>query len=170
MTTNPTTTNNSAANNTESAETQKLRADFENFHCFDKFLGHNGVHVTKISDGYGECEVELEESSVNMMSMAHGGLLMTLCDCAAGIAAWSTGNVCVTMTASFSFLRPGRGRKLRAEGSCTKAGGRVIFCEAKVFDETGAILCTSELTMFRTETKISDIVCPTEDGQNPGSR
>jgi len=33
--------------------------------------------------------------------------------------------------------------KFRAEGKCVKAGKTILFCEAVVYDEENAIICTA---------------------------
>jgi uncharacterized protein (TIGR00369 family) len=42
-----------------------------------------------------------------------------------------------------SYLKPVTQGRFRAEGRCLKAGKNVLFCDAQVFDEQKALVCTA---------------------------
>ena len=112
------------------------------------FIAHNGMRITVLESGYCECEVELTEKGKNLHGFAHGGLLFSLCDTAAGIAATATGRNVVTQSSAIHFLRPARGGVLTAKGKVVKNGTRTAFCTAEIFDETGLLLVSASFDMF----------------------
>lgn len=48
-----------------------------------------------------------------------------------------------TINLQVSYLRPVTQGRFRAEGRCIKAGKKVLFCDASVFDEQQALVCTA---------------------------
>jgi acyl-CoA thioesterase len=116
------------------------------------FNKYNGITVTRLDEGYCECEAAITQNSMNPQGMIHGGLIYTLCDVVCGVAAFSLGRVALTLIASISYMRPGKGQRLRAVGRCVKTGGTISFCRAEVFDGSGEIIAAGDISMFRTDT------------------
>jgi len=135
------------------------------YNHFEGFNGHNGIRITEVREGYCKCEAALTAQSLNPQGSAHGGLIFTLCDVAAGIAAMTTGNRVLTLDASVSYLRVGRGSKLFAVGTCLKAGKTVCFCEAEVYDEDAALIAKGSLNMFRTEMSLEQFLKDLQEQQ-----
>jgi uncharacterized protein (TIGR00369 family) len=68
------------------------------------------------------------------MGYAHGGLIATLADLAAGFASVALVQApVVTVELKVSYLNSGIGSQLRAVGWVLKAGRRLHFCEAEVW-------------------------------------
>ncbi len=112
------------------------------------FALHNGVTLTALEEGYCQCRAEMTEASLNPHGIAHGGLLFTLCDTAAGLAATATGRTVVTQSADIHFLRPGLGPVLIASARVVKKGHQTALCTAEVRDEQGQLLTTATFEMF----------------------
>ncbi len=49
----------------------------------------------------------------------------------------------VTINLQVSYLRPVLEGRFRAEGKCIKAGKKVLFCEAAVYDNRDELVCTA---------------------------
>jgi uncharacterized protein (TIGR00369 family) len=67
------------------------------------------------------------------------GALITLADVVAGAAAYSLmaeGENLLSVNFAVSLLRPARADKIRGEGRVIKAGRRLYFCEAVLFNES----------------------------------
>jgi uncharacterized protein (TIGR00369 family) len=100
------------------------------------FMKLVGLNLTKIEVGYVEAELNLEEKHLQQNYFLHGGVTSTACDLVMGFAAYS---LCpaelgvVTADLNISFLKPGIGSKLRAEGRVIKPGASLYFCEADLF-------------------------------------
>lgn len=103
------------------------------------FNEHNGIVVTDIEDDMCVTEVELRPESCNPLGMAHGGMVFSLCDVAAGVVIAQTGQKAVTTSSSMSYLHPSCGSRLRAVGKVLKRGRTITVVEASVYDERGTL-------------------------------
>lgn len=100
---------------------------------------YNHIYTTDIGPDFSVVEVELRPESLNPLGMAHGGLVYSLCDVAAGVAVGQRARTFVTLSGSLSFLRPGKGKKLRCEGRIIKPGRTVNVVETSVYDDSGTL-------------------------------
>ena len=104
------------------------------------FADHCGIEPLDIGDGRSRLRLALRPKHGNNLGIAHGGLICTLLDIAMGTAARSkVMRPVMTLDMQASFLAPGRG-VLLAEGRVLRAGRSVVFCEAEVRDEAGALV------------------------------
>lgn len=100
------------------------------------FMHLIGADLTCIEPGRVEAELLLGEQHQQHRGFAHGGLVATMADLAAGFAAVTLvpeGTGVVTAEIKVSYLHPGVGQKLRAVGWVLKPGRRLHFCEAEVW-------------------------------------
>ena len=110
----------------------RIRRKLERQH----FMHLIGASLTRIEPGRIEAELTLGEQHQQQRGFAHGGLVATMADLAAGFAAVtlvSDGVGVVTAELKVSYLNPGVGTRLRAIGWVLKAGRRLHFCEAEVW-------------------------------------
>ena len=103
------------------------------------YNAHNGIVITDIEDDSCVVETELRPEALNPLGMAHGGLVFSLCDVAAGVLVAQTGQKGVTTSSSMSYLHPSYGSRLRAEGKVLKSGRTITVIEASVYDERGVL-------------------------------
>ena len=78
--------------------------------------------------------------------MLHGGVLASIVDSACAVAAISLvfpTHYAVTISLQVGYLRPVAQGRFRAGGKCIKAGKKVLFCEAEVFDDNQELVCTA---------------------------
>jgi acyl-CoA thioesterase len=132
--------------------------DMKNYipeHGFTSFIG---LELKSAEKGYAVVEVQLGPEHLNPQGVAHGGLVFSICDMAAGVAAifGETMRKCLTIDASMHYLRPGRGKFLRAEGRVIKSGRNTAFSEAQLFDEEGRLVAKGEFTNFFVDLKKSE--------------
>jgi uncharacterized protein (TIGR00369 family) len=75
--------------------------------------------------------------------MLHGGVLAALIDsaCACAAIAYTYPEAyATTIDLQVSYARAISGGRLRAVGTCVRSGGRVLFCEAKVWNEADELV------------------------------
>jgi len=94
----------------------------------------------------GRCLVSLhmKDELLNPQGFAHGGLLATLMDVAAGSAglfAHGEPRPMVTQSCSIHYLRPVSGPLVLAEGVCLKAGRRSAVVEVSVRENDAERIC-----------------------------
>ncbi|MCB2377440.1 PaaI family thioesterase [Hymenobacter sp. BT635] len=102
------------------------------------FMHLIGADLTTIESGRVVFELKLEQHHHQNLGFAHGGLVATMSDLAAGFAALTLvpeGQGVVTAELKTTYLRPGTGQTLRAVGWVLKPGRRLHFCEAEVWSD-----------------------------------
>jgi uncharacterized protein (TIGR00369 family) len=102
-------------------------------------LASIGASILSVRPGHMALAAPVGAGFRQQQGFAHGGLIFTLGDCAAGYAALSVMPADVeVMTAELkiNLLAPGRGR-LVAEGRVLKAGRRLVVVAADVWAEDG---------------------------------
>jgi len=107
-----------------------------------EFMKHIGCRLTIIEPGHVEAVIDLAKEHQQQIGLVHGGVTATIADVAAGFAGFTLvgpNEHTVTAEIKVSYLRKGRGSRLRAVGRVIKAGTSFHFCEAEVYcqDENG---------------------------------
>jgi len=100
------------------------------------FMKLVGFELKEIEEGRTWGELELRDDHLQQTGLVHGGVTATLADVVSGFAAYTVvPNLHHVVTAELrvSFLRPGRGTRLAAEGTVLKYGKKLIFCESQVW-------------------------------------
>jgi uncharacterized protein (TIGR00369 family) len=114
------------------------------------FVQAMGFELMQMQGGEAEIALTLRPDQHNSLSMAHGGVTMTLLDVAMAHAARSadattdadantSGRGVVTIEMKTSFMRPGTGR-LTARARVLTRTIALAFCEASLFDEAGDLI------------------------------
>lgn len=114
----------------------------------NSFMLHNGIRLTAMEEGYARVEADLTRVSRNLYNAVHGGMFLTMADCAAGGAARSNGMRYVTVSSSFEFFRNTTRDHLVAEGRVKSRGRTLCFVEVELHDDAGRLLCGGTFTMF----------------------
>ena len=100
-----------------------------------------GVKVESAESGEAIVSLDLRPDLLNNPGGGHGGVVMTLLDCAMAHAALSRVDYArevVTVDMHVAFMRPSAGR-LVATGRATGGGKSVCFCEASIVDADGEL-------------------------------
>ena len=127
--------------------------DFESrlFKALEKqfFMKLIGFKITKVTPGYVEGELVIEEKHMQQHDFLHGGLMATCLDIVMGFSAFTLLPVAkgvVTADINISYYHPGAGTKLIARGWVDKPGSRLYFCEGEisVVNEDGSELLTNK--------------------------
>ena len=82
----------------------------------NSFMLHNGIRLTKMERDHAVVEADLTRVNRNLYGAVHGGMFLTMADCASGGAARSNGMRYVTVSNSFEFFRNTKDDHLIAEG------------------------------------------------------
>ena len=123
----------------------RIRRKLERQH----FMHLIGADLTRIEPGRIEATLALGQQHQQQRGFAHGGLVATMADLAAGFAAVTLvpeGVGVVTADLRVSYLHPGIGAQLKAIGWVLKAGRRLHFCEAEVWCD-GVLIAKASATM-----------------------
>jgi uncharacterized protein (TIGR00369 family) len=104
------------------------------------FLKHLGAELVHWENGCAEIALDPLPEHGNSLSMAHGGIVMTLLDVAMARAArTSAAGGAITVEMKTSFMRPARGRLL-ARGRELSRSRSLVYCEAELFGGDGQLV------------------------------
>ena len=111
----------------------------ERFHhdCFATAVV--GARILEAEPNHAVCVLPLGPQHMNANGTPMGGAIFTLADFAFAVAANGFAErVTVSQHASVTFLSPAKGKELRAEATCLKAGRTLCLYEVRITDELGA--------------------------------
>lgn len=110
------------------------------------FTAYCGLEFDRIEDDGCSVSCVLRNELLNPAGVAHGGLIATLTDVAAGVMALQadgfTRNI-VTQSCSIHYLRPGTGTSMRADSTVIRKGGRVCVVHVDCFTDDGTLCATA---------------------------
>lgn len=101
-----------------------------------------------IDAGYARISIEINPSLLNIYGIVHGGALFTLADTAAGIAAFTAGAECVTLSGTMNFLKNAGSGRLKAIARADHLGKHTGMLNVSVYDDNEHLLATSVFTMY----------------------
>ena len=116
----------------------------------NSFMLHNGIRLTQMEKNYARVEADLTRVNRNLYGAVHGGMFLTMGDCAAGGAARTNGMRYVTVSNSFEFFRNTKSDHLIAEGRIKSRGRTICVAEVEIHDGLGKLLCSGTFTLFCT--------------------
>ena len=114
----------------------------------NSFMLHNGIRLTTMERDHTIVEAQLTRVSRNLYGAVHGGMFLTMADCAAGGTARTNGMRYVTVSNSFEFFRNTNSDHLIAEGRVKSRGSTICVVEVEIHDGEGTLLCGGTFTMF----------------------
>ena len=110
------------------------------------FTAYCGLEFDELSAERCVVSCPMRPELLNPAGIAHGGLIATLTDVAAGsMALVADGNTrtIVTQSCSIHYLRPGTGDVLRAESRVVRKGNRVCVVQVDCFSADGSHAATA---------------------------
>lgn len=114
------------------------------------FMIHNYMKLTELWEDHAVVELEVRKESKNLFGGIHGGVYVTMADCAAGAAARSRGKRYVTLSNNFEFFRTTRNDHIFAIASVRHRGNTICVLSVDVKDGEDRLLAGGTFTMFST--------------------
>lgn len=117
-----------------------------------RFASLLGMRILERTDGESRVELRVREEHANTRGIAHGGVVASLVDTAAGAAvAYQPsigGRGVATVSLTTSYLAPARaGDVLRAHARRRGRGRRLVTCEVEVRDGDDTAIATALVTL-----------------------
>lgn len=126
---------------------------FRNLH--NPYCQRQGIVVQELRPGYARVTKTVTPDDVNPLNVPHGGLYFTMADNACGSAMVGYGDACVTVDASYHFLRSGKiGDTLTAEAAEVRHGNLISVLDVKITNQNGVVLGTGSFTFCSLGYKI----------------
>ena len=123
---------------------EHLKEDLKN--RYQGFTDYCGIVFDKVMDEGCRVSCMLRPELLNPSGIAHGGLIATLMDVAAGLMALQADgwvhNI-VTQNCSIHYLRPGTGDRLWAESHFIRKGRRVCVVQTDCHSADGTVCTTA---------------------------
>jgi len=134
----------------ELSETQRtrVREQFEQV-PFARLLDLQLDHVAR---GTATLHVNTRDELKQNKGLLHGGVIASLIDTAAAFAALTMleeSEQAATIDLTIHYLRPVTTGQINARATVLRAGRRLIFLDAEVFDESQTIVATALTTFAR---------------------
>lgn len=118
----------------------------------DRFAATNGIRLTELREGYARAEVTVERRHLNAAGVCQGGLYFTLADLAFAAVTNSRGIVTLGIQNSITFLLSAHeGDTLIAEAYETFNHHRLPFCEMRISNQHGDLVCVVTGSAYRTK-------------------
>ena len=121
---------------------------FEEYRKKNQFMTHNFIRPEMAEENSSRVYAEVREESRNPYGYVHGGLLMTMADCAAGMAARGDGRKYVTQNISIHFIANIKEGGLTADAQVIHRGRTVTLVRVEIKAETGKLLAEASVSMF----------------------
>lgn len=114
------------------------------------FASGIGIRILEIGYGYAKGFLEIGDTHLNGIEIAHGGCLATLADSVSGTATLGHGYHCVTSGFSFHFLKPAKEGPLICTAQETGYSDITSTVHTEITDGEGRLIAsgTFDFRMF----------------------
>lgn len=121
------------------------------------FMKTLGAKIISIEKGLVKISCERTKEVTQQHGYFHAGVITSIADVACGYAAFTTmpeGSEVLSVEFKTNLMKAANADKIIATGKVIKSGRTLIFCEAKVTDESEEIIfATFQGTMFCLQPK-----------------
>ncbi|MBR1428411.1 MAG: hotdog fold thioesterase [Prevotella sp.] len=118
----------------------------------DVFAKNSGACITEIREGYARGEMTVTKAHLNAGGVCQGGALFTLADLVFAAISNSRGKLTFGLENTITFLHSAfEGDKLIAEAVETLNHHKIPFCEIKVRNQHGDLICSMTGIAYRKE-------------------
>ena len=118
----------------------------------DRFARMIGAQLTEVREGYARAEMTVAEMHLNGGGVCQGGAIFTLADLAFAAVSNSHGLLTFGLENSIAFLKSAvEGDHLVAEAVETLNHYKIPFCEMKVRNQRGELICSMTGLAFRKD-------------------
>ena len=118
----------------------------------DVFAKNSGARIVEVREGYAIAEMTVTEEHLNAGGVCQGGALFTLADLAFAAISNSRGKLTFGLENTIAFLRSAVvGDRLVAEATETLNHHKIPYCEIKVRNQNGDLVCVMTGIAYRKE-------------------
>lgn len=117
----------------------------------NSFMTYNGIEPVSVGKNHSEIQTELRKEGKNLSGYAHGGLLATMADCAAGMAVRGDGRNYVTQNMNITYISNIQSGQIFARGEVIHRGRRLSLVRIQILDGAGKLLAEASVNMFCTD-------------------
>ena len=126
-----------------------LKRQIEKFENTEGFIKNNNIHFIDIDENnIVTLQANITQDSLNPYNNVHGGVIFGLGDTAMGIVAAINGKPAVTISSNISYLKPAKGKYLKAMAEMIKDGNNVCFLRCNIYNDKEILVATMEGNFF----------------------
>lgn len=123
----------------------------------DRFANKAGARLTYVAEGRATAVMTVTEEHLNAGGVCQGGALFTLADLALAAVMNSRGRLTLSIESTIAFLKSAvKGDVLTAEATETFNHRKVPYCEVKIRNGRGELVCVLTGIGYRKETGFGD--------------
>lgn len=120
-----------------------------NFYEDNPFTKHLGVNIVSIDKGNVCVNLTIKYEHTNVYGIAHGGVIMSLCDMAMGAACLSVGKKVVTLDFNINILKSIDMKDIAiVKGMIIHNGRSTVIAECEVFNKDNKLCAKARGTFF----------------------
>lgn len=108
-----------------------------------------GLSLESLEKGHVVFSMRVKPRHKQLHGVVHGGVLATVADTVAAIAAYTTvpkGTEIATVELKINFLEPVPGGRIKAKGRVLRTGRNFVVTECEIFNEKGSLVAKALLT------------------------
>ena len=118
----------------------------------DVFAKNSGARIVEIREGYARAEMTVTKEHLNAGGVCQGGALFTLADLVFAAISNSRGKLTFGLENTIMFLHSAFvGDQLTAEATETLNHHKIPYCEIKVKNQHGDLVCSMTGIAYRKE-------------------
>ncbi len=133
------------------SEVKKILSETRREMVFDVFktvpyANHLGMELVRLEHGEATVKLSMRDELRQPYGLLHGGATASLIDTATAMAIIGNlddGEKATTIDLNVHFLRPVSGGEISCTAKVARAGKRIIFLSAEVFDDHGRVIATA---------------------------
>jgi uncharacterized protein (TIGR00369 family) len=108
-----------------------------------------GLELESLKQGHVVFSMNVQDRHKQMHGVVHGGVLATLADTVAAIAAYTAvpwGTHIATVELKINYLAAVEGGKIKADARVLRAGRNFVVTECEIFSESGTMVAKALMT------------------------
>lgn len=119
------------------------------------YASHLGIELMELDPGYAKARMRYSIELVNPYGSVHGGVLYSLADIIAGLAACTYGNYSSTIDGTMNFVRPAMNTGyIYCEAFEVRQGRRVSVYRVELRNDEGLLLDTGSFSFYMLEQRV----------------
>ncbi len=119
------------------------------FFSRDRYAALTGIKIIKVSEGYCEASLTIQDKHLNAANVVQGGAIFTLADLAFAVASNSHGQLALAVNANISFLNSKSSGTLFATATELGEPKRLGAYDVIITDELGKIIARFNGMVYR---------------------
>jgi acyl-CoA thioesterase len=133
---------------------ETLKAMFDKVNREDTFSQRVGVKLVELLPGFARTALAINDESINIYKMAHGGAIFSIADQACEAAGNSFGEPAIALQQNIHFLAPGKsGDFLEATAKVSHRSKRIGLIEFEVRNQEGLLVAIGQQVIYFKRTR-----------------